>query len=265
MKNVFLLPTSAPSKLHFDQSALFVTPKYQLSELINSIVEGRNIYITSDENIQYKDYYLDILTNIVHQATTRPLILGRLCLKIILTTDPILIASKIQSIDDEFLFWFINNPTCEEVETKHIRKEYVDELDAYGYDVNKYKIIIHSKVREGFQKSIDGQQHFIQHFKNGGTVEDFKSLEEPKQETFEEAAENYAMLGSWQCPVSFTEGVKWQAERSYSEEEVKNMLIDMSHYTSVKESRDNFESDYSEWVRKRDWFSNYLIERLKKK
>jgi len=51
-------------------------------------------------------------------------------------------------------------------------------------------------------------------------------------------------------------------ERSYSEEEIKNMLIDMSHYISTKELRDNFESEYSEWIRKRDWFINYLFKTI---
>jgi hypothetical protein len=53
------------------------------------------------------------------------------------------------------------------------------------------------KIREGFKKSIDGQNHFIQHFKNGGTVKDFKPLEKVKQETLEEAAEDFANSKKW--------------------------------------------------------------------
>ena len=94
-----------------------------------------------------------------------------------------------------------------------------------------------------------------------------------KQETLEEAANKLLWkkypynppkdAGYWKD--MFSEGAKWQMERSYSEEEIKNMLIDMSHYISTKELRDNFESEYSEWIRKRDWFINYLFEQFKKK
>jgi hypothetical protein len=38
--------------------------------------------------------------------------------KIILTTDQDLIKDGVQAIDDEFLEWFVKNPSCEEVEIK---------------------------------------------------------------------------------------------------------------------------------------------------
>ncbi len=56
-----------------------------------------------------------------------------------------------------------------------------------------------------------------------------------------------------------------QSERMYSEEEVKNMLIDMSNYINTKELKDNSESNFNEWVRKRDWFISFLFEKFKKK
>jgi hypothetical protein len=40
--------------------------------------------------------------------------------KIILTTDQDLIKDGVQAIDDEFLEWFVNNTSCEEVEIKTI-------------------------------------------------------------------------------------------------------------------------------------------------
>jgi hypothetical protein len=43
--------------------------------------------------------------------------------KIILTTDPDLIKDGVQSIDDEFLEWFVKNPSCEEVEVADLWKE----------------------------------------------------------------------------------------------------------------------------------------------
>jgi hypothetical protein len=40
--------------------------------------------------------------------------------KIILTTDQDLIKDGVQAIDDKFLEWFVNNPSCEEVEVYEI-------------------------------------------------------------------------------------------------------------------------------------------------
>ena len=56
----------------------------------------------------------------------------------------------------------------------------------------------------------------------------YESLK-PKQETLEEACLNYStdMLGSFYEEVerAFAKGAKWQQERSYSEEEVYNLIL----------------------------------------
>jgi len=51
--------------------------------------------------------------------------------------------------------------------------------------------------------------------------------EEPKQETLEEAAQNYAVTKTNRTShlIGFREGAKWQQERSYSEEEVIEILL----------------------------------------
>jgi hypothetical protein len=79
--------------------------------------------------------------------------------KIILTTDQNLINDGIQSIDDEFLEWFINNPSCESVEVKEL-------LSNNGNAFYGYKIIIPDLWGEIF---------------------DWLEQEEPKRETLEEA------------------------------------------------------------------------------
>lgn len=112
MKNIHILPTDKPSRLHFD-SKLFLSPNYQDSKTINSIVEGRNIYITSDEKIK-DGYFLDLTYNIVMKSVFYPSS-DKNCKKIILTTDQDLIKDGVQAIDDEFLEWFIKNPSCEKV------------------------------------------------------------------------------------------------------------------------------------------------------
>ena len=64
---------------------------------------------------------------------------------------------------------------------------------------------------------------------------------------------------------SFIAGFKCCKEQTYSKEEVRGMLNDMSHYINTKELKDDDMVRYTEWVRKRDWFCNHLIEQLKKK
>jgi hypothetical protein len=62
MKNIHVLPTDKPSRVH-QYSELFISPEYQISKTINSVVEGKNIYITSDEEIKEGDWWLNLKTN----------------------------------------------------------------------------------------------------------------------------------------------------------------------------------------------------------
>ena len=86
--------------------------------LITKEQEGADVlhqylYITSNEKIKEGDWV--ILTNKeiikAEEADENP---KRPC-KIILTTDPDLIKDGVQAIDDEFLEWFVKNPTCEHI------------------------------------------------------------------------------------------------------------------------------------------------------
>ena len=74
-----------------------------------------NIYITSDEEIKVGDWYF--ITESISKCESKYEAndLTDICKKIILTTDPQLIADGVQSIDNEFLEWFVNHPSCEEV------------------------------------------------------------------------------------------------------------------------------------------------------
>jgi hypothetical protein len=131
MKNVHVLPTDKPSRLHFDDK-LFLSTSPQISKNINSIVEGRNIYITSDEEIKVGDWVITPTNDIIQWAKVfQPD--GK---KIILTTDGDLINDGVQPIDDEFLEWFVKNPNCEKVE---IENGWGLEIDI---ETPYYKIII---------------------------------------------------------------------------------------------------------------------------
>ena len=113
-KNINILPTDKPSRLHLIEDTLTITSDYK-----NSVCDSEvNIYITSDEEIKEGDWL--IWNDKVYKDSKRSFtgVDYSQCKKIILTTDQSL--DGVQPIDDEFLEWFVKNPSCESVE---IRKE----------------------------------------------------------------------------------------------------------------------------------------------
>jgi len=111
MKNIHLLPTEKPSRLHLIEDVLMFTNEYK-----NSVCDSEvNIYITNDEEIKEGDCFLHP-DNTVERASRN--LDGRGVKKIILTTDIDLIKDGVQAIDDKFLEWFVKNPNCEKIEIK---------------------------------------------------------------------------------------------------------------------------------------------------
>ena len=227
MKNIHIIPTDKPSRLHLIEDFLMITNEYK-----NSACDTEaNIYITSDEVIRDDDWvYCPVLKKPVFICLDSILMFKNLdydsngnskykkewLKKIILTTDPDLIKDGVQAIDDEFLEWFIKNPSCE-----NVKVELIEEIPSgftfgmFGNDEPPtelvYKIII--------------------------------PQEEPKQETPEEAAAIYSkhhyanrepyLKELYAANLGFIDGAKWQAERMYSEEEVQiilsKLLFDLKH------------------------------------
>ena len=198
MKNIHVLKDK-PSRLLKD----IIDQTYQLKKEVsygNRFELPLNIYITSDEEIKDGDWIFDLDTKSIVKADSFKIITSKKSKcwyykKIILTTDQDLIKDGVQAIDDEFLEWFVKNPSCEEVETI---------IDWYFNDIwhNRYRIII--------------------------------PKEEAKQETLEEVAENELRKQNWDTTITlpfnggfiegFQQGAKWQAEKMYSEEEVKQII-----------------------------------------
>lgn len=129
MKNIHVLPTSQPSTIYTHSG------KYFIGDFGHGL--NRNIYITNSEEIKFNDYITD--GYVVWQWKDNSSLLGRK--KIILTTNVDLIKDGVQAIDDEFLEWFVKNPSCEEVE---VEKEYNCPVMNKTYDEPyiSYKIII---------------------------------------------------------------------------------------------------------------------------
>jgi hypothetical protein len=128
MKNIHLLPTEKPSrlvKIYSDIERNNFTIKLD-AEVNDSFKEYVNIYITSDEEIKEGDWCYQVELNdnkvdkcyditLYHTWTNNGVDKTRKFKKIILTTDQDLIKDGVQAIDDEFLEWFVKNPSCEYV------------------------------------------------------------------------------------------------------------------------------------------------------
>ena len=233
MKNIHILPTDKPSRL--------VKQKYDtidrlcLADMATKRAEYKrfNIHITSDEEIKEGDWYITP-NNTVLKALGSMLINAEDYKKIILTTDQDLIKDSVQAIDDEFLEWFVKNPSCEEVDTSKIKTRFRDEWRF------EYKIIIPKEEPKQetikiacvqccgtgeIQKSTNRKQsNFECDLCNGkgywnkviepkqeSFVERMKPLQEQwqqdmykelmkKETTLEEAAERYAEI--YRCPAT---------------------------------------------------------------
>lgn len=200
---------------------------------------GKELFITNDEEIN-KDtktcWCIDISCNelVLHQGVL-PSYHYKHYKKIIMTTDKSINVlcscgkdcgakeSGIQAIDDEFLEWFVKNPNCEEIEVVDVRS-----LGVYG-SYYPYKINIPKK--------------------------------ETKQETLEEIAiQKRNELGLKGTIDGFIAGAKWQQERMYSEEEVKNLIKIIEWYDKESDVRPNYTPDIEERIGEIsmwDWFEQF--------
>lgn len=216
MKNIHLIPTDKPTGIFKSKNGLHfsIIEKIRYGEL-----KEFHIYITNDEKTKPGDWVLFMFDEVTEIVKVTTIINNSFdskkgfgygleyCKKIILTTDEELVKDGIQAIDDEFLEWFVKNPSCEEIEVN-------DWLDtngniAFGGD-KRYQICNHL-----YDKIII-------------------SKEEPKQETIE-AAKLYRKASSslmFGVENGFIAGAKWQSERMFSEDDVIK-IVEKSRITGL--------------------------------
>jgi|694.fasta_scaffold98201_3 hypothetical protein len=150
MRNIHLILVNRAkaSLYHCSNTRDFFTTEQTSGDLLYEL------YITSDEEIKEGDWLLvidDFETYIhEHKGDNLPTTYWK---KIILTTDPKLIEDGVHAIDDEFLEWFIKNPSCEEVEVQ----KWFD-----GLDFLEYKIIIPQEEPKERLKKVLGLKHLKQ-------------------------------------------------------------------------------------------------------
>jgi hypothetical protein len=215
MKNIHILPTDKPSRLVKIKDNLF----YTTTENIPGGVY-QHIYITSDEKIKEGDWLYHRASNKLFKYDGQGL-----CVeveKIILTTDQELIKDGVQTIDDEFLEWFVKNPSCEEIDVKPM-------LSNNGRVFYGYKIIIPSEEPKQFTTEMlidlkQGLDNAIQ--KSNPLFPNFDYLNKIKnKETLEEAAEKQWGNVHRTGVLGFIDGAKWQQKNSYSEEDMRQSIF----------------------------------------
>ena len=231
MKNIHVLPTDKPSRLWTNN----LRRRLELDEFPEQHPTNiaKHIYITNDEEIKQGYWHLVWLRdkwevlNYMPSIGYRKECLGKEVCKIILTTDQDLIKDGVQSIDDEFLEWYVKNPSCEEVETYSlgVKNQLTGESGHY-----KYEIIIPSE-----ENSIEAKQRAKNYMSLKGALE-------PKQESLEEAAQRlYPGVDRQVDRMLFINGAKWQQETMYSEEEVDKLISIIEWYDNESDVRPDVE------------------------
>jgi hypothetical protein len=143
--NIHVLPTDKPSRLVKNINSELKLTIQMLPKDDEIGCYPQNIYITNDEEIKEGDYvcasggfrFVKTLNNdrartfkddgIVSKQNPSSSCHLSNYKKIILTTDDQLIKDGVQSIDDEFLEWFVKNPSCESVEVR--KEKYSERFD----------------------------------------------------------------------------------------------------------------------------------------
>jgi hypothetical protein len=169
-KNIHVLPTEKPSNLFKDIKNKLMFNKEWIELPIGRV--NQNIYITDNSEIKEGDfgfYKNKILKLETIQKVRSAIVLA--VKKIILTTNQDLIKDGVQSIDDDFLEWFVKNPSCDSVEVSN------NQYTIFNSEwKNFYKIII-PKEEPKFEDSIENSLSIM------SIANDmFGKKEEPKQE-----------------------------------------------------------------------------------
>jgi hypothetical protein len=201
---------------------------------------NRLIYITSDEEIRISDWCI----NLAHKQVVKPTDAEWAnsnhdnLKKIILTTDPDLIEGGVQSIDDDFIKWFIKNSSCEFVEVIYglinPMGRQVDSMDLgqnHSYCVWKYKIII---PQETFLKSDNCDGEWL------SPIAEERAYQEEK---LKEIFGHYPNASPrWQYMNGLIQN-SLQVQKMYSEEELLNILE--SHKDIIEFDGKNF--NHQQW------------------
>ena len=160
MKNIHVLPTDKPSRFFITNEDEYGFREHCVPDTMQTI-KCMNIHITSDDEIKegVEQWYLDKFLN--KPMNSGGAQYGENQNVIILTTDQDLIKDGVQPIPDEFLEWFVDNPSCKSVEVDRDEREVGNHLGGVVIEYGDYKIIIPQEepkdVVLGYKTSIVAQ------------------------------------------------------------------------------------------------------------
>jgi hypothetical protein len=273
MKNIHVISTDKPSRLVLSNNSILsiiAESNYNFSH-----IKSVHIYITSDEEIKDGDWFISLYSNSIQRELTLDWTLNKDAYKkIILTTDQDLIKDGIQSIDNEFLEWFVKNPDCEYVEVKsQIVINYSFPRSVYykyeiiipqeekctcevGHPYNNLCCKVHGSIPKEEPKphsfcETPDEKCTMNYCDENGCQNRKRYLVEPhEQETLEEIIDKVSVKEAKDLDL-FLKGVKWQQEQDknkFSEEEVLDLIagfVDGRHpnirFIPFKEIKEWFE------------------------
>jgi hypothetical protein len=192
MKNIHILPTDKPSRLIKSQDNDFVYLNTNAPNWFENNLKTikQNIYITNSEEIKEETYFLEPINNSVLKLKDNSDKLIKsifpTCKKIIITTDQDLIKDGVQAIEDEFLEWFIKNPSCEEVEVVPYLESITDPITNEDYPIVQYRHFDLNKMICKYKYKIiipiTSQQIIDEDFAGGLDMGQISAKQESKQD-----------------------------------------------------------------------------------
>jgi hypothetical protein len=242
MKNIFVLPTDKPSRLHNKNGELgnYPSTKLYIEDFKGNQHNSFHIYITSDDEIKEGDWALDLCEDLglkyqpfkVDKATLK--YANQECKKIILTTDPDLIKDGVQEISENFLQWFLKNKACEYVEVKKVEhltnkpyrvtipeEEPKQDLEKDIFENLKeyYKTTPRKKVLQDWNKSahLDKVGPTVDEFIENSNKEIFKNLKTISSKDIDPEFVDIVNDNFWDL-IDNNERLKEAAESFYSEQ-----------------------------------------------
>ena len=228
MKNIHILATDKPSRLA-ESAHGYKLHSYSLN-YPTQMKFNRHIYITNDEEIKDGDYALYLFGNLVQKVKIGINVSNKEAhKKIILTTDKDLIKDGVQAIDDDFLEWFVKNPSCEKIEIEY---SYIA-IKISKPSPKIYKIIIPKEepkiisdwLEQNRNPEIDKQVE-----KEAEQLSKQETLEETAfvagEESFKEFRKGILEANRFDFVCGFTAGAKWQQEQYTIEEQHVGHTID---------------------------------------
>jgi hypothetical protein len=226
-KNIHVVETDYHSRLAFNiEEGKYIYREDQFRYSNQEKIENRDIYITCDGFIAENSWICHDNTLITRAKEVE--IIDSEWKLIVFTTDVDLIKDGVQSIDDEFLEWFVKNPSCEKVEVNNLSYGALG-----GFADAGYKIIIPKEfpklniIDNWLEKNGDPETH-KQVEQEAKELCEQETLEEVANKIYHNIKNSYPVIPKNTTWIQgFVEGTKWQQEQMYSKEEVRQMLWEL--------------------------------------